>query len=433
MNRTLIGMLSPPETPMSVRICGWLASVRDTKKMLFLVIRDESGTVQVSLFKPGNPQLAQKILETPRESAVIVEGVLATNEHVKLRGMEITPDSFEVVGLAESPLPIDENSALDMRLDWRYLDLRRPQMRLVFRLQTLIEHAMRDWWIRNGFTEMHSPKLMGAASEGGAELFTLPYFGSTASLAQSPQFFKQMAMASGWGRVFEIGPVFRANSSHTVRHDTEFTSVDAEVSWIDSHENVMQIEEEWLAYVLQIVRDELGAEILETFGTQVVVPTLPFPRLTMEETLRILRDEMNHTPERDGDLDPQGERLIARWVQQRYGHEFVFVTDWPAHTRAFYHMRDAQGRSKSFDLIWKGLEVTTGAQREHRLDVLTAQAVEKGIDLESIEFYLNFFRYGMPPHGGFGFGLTRMLMLLTGLGNVREVTYLYRGVTRLTP
>ena len=142
---------------------------------------------------------------------------------------------------------------------------------------------------------------------------------------------------------------------------------------------------------------------------------------------------MPHTPERDGDLDPQGERLLAQWVKENHGHEFVFVTDWPANTRAFYHMRDAQGRSKSFDLIWKGTEVTTGAQREHRLDILMAQAVEKGVNLESIQFYLNFFRYGMPPHGGFGFGLSRMLMLLTGLGNVREVTYLYRGVTRLTP
>jgi len=432
MNRTLISALRGA-FGQPVRVCGWVVQIRDTKRMLFLVLRDESGTVQVALYKPDNEALAAELVAIPRESAVVLEGVSKENPSVKHGGLEITPTRVEVVGLAQSPLPADDKSALDVRLDWRYLDLRRPAMRLVFRLQTLIEHAMRDWWVREGFTEMHSPKLMGAASEGGAELFTLPYFGGTASLAQSPQFYKQMAMAAGWGMVFEIGPVFRANSSHTVRHDTEFTSVDVEVSWVDSHEDIMRVEEEWLAYVLQIVHDQLGAEIIETFGVEVVVPSLPFPRVTMEEALRILKQEKGHIPERDGDLDPQGERLLAEWVKEKYGHEFVFVTDWPAHTRAFYHMRDAQGRSKSYDLIWKGTEVTTGAQREHRLDVLTAQAMEKGIDLESIQFYLDFFRYGMPPHGGFGFGLSRMLMLLTGLGNVREVTYLYRGVTRLTP
>lgn len=432
MNRTLISALRGA-FGQSVRVCGWVVQIRDTKKMLFLVLRDETDTVQVALYKPDNESLAAELVAIPRESAVIVEGISKENPSVKLGGLEITPTRVEVVGLAQSPLPVDDQSALDIRLDWRYLDLRRPEMNLVFRLQTTIEHAMRIWWIERGFREMHSPKLMGAASEGGAELFTLPYFGTTASLAQSPQFFKQMAMAAGWGQVFEIGSVFRANSSHTVRHDTEFTSVDVEVSWIDSHEDVMRVEEEWLAYVLSVVREKYGEEILERFGVEVIVPKTPFPRVTMEEALRILREEMSHTPERDGDLDPQGERLLAQWVRENHDHEFVFVTDWPASTRAFYHMRDAQGRSKSFDLIWKGTEITTGAQREHRLDVLQTQAIEKGVDLDSIRFYLDFFRYGMPTHGGFGFGLSRMLMLLTGLGNVREVTYLYRGVTRLTP
>lgn len=432
MNRTVISALHGT-FGQPVRVCGWLVQIRDTKRMLFLVLRDETGAAQVALYKPDNEALAADLVAIPRESAVIIEGIPKENPSVKLGGLEITPTRVEVAGLAESPLPVDDRSVLDIRLDWRYLDLRRPEMDLVFRLQTTIEHAMREWWIAHGFREMHSPKFMGAASEGGAELFQLDYFGQKASLAQSPQFFKQMAMAAGWGSVFEIGPVFRANSSHTVRHDTEFTSVDVEVSWIDSHEDVMRNEEEWLVYVLQVVREKHGAEILERFGVEVIVPTMPFPRVAMKEALRILRDEKNHTPERDGDLDPQGERLLAQWVKENHGHEFVFVTDWPANARAFYHMRDAQGRSKSFDLIWKGTEITTGAQREHRLDVLTAQAREKGVNLDSIRFYLDFFRYGMPPHGGFGFGLSRMLMLLTGLGNVREVTYLYRGVNRLTP
>lgn len=432
MERVLISALRGM-SGQTVRVCGWVERTHVTKTMVFVILRDETGIVQITQHRPSNSDLAQAMAEVPKESAVDIVGTITINPSVKVGGMEISPQSIEVVGRAETPLPLDTNAPLDHRLNWRYLDLRRPEMDLVFRLQTTIEHAMRQWWLTNGFREMHSPKLMGHASEGGAELFTLPYFGTTAALAQSPQFYKQMAMAAGWGKVFEIGPVFRANPSFTSRHDTEFTSVDVEVSWVDSHEDVMRVEEEWLIFVLAAVKAQHGSEILERFGIDVVVPSLPFPRVSMNEALRILREEKGHTPDRDGDLDPQGERLLAQWVMDHYGHEFVFVTDWPAHIRAFYHMRDAQGRSKSFDLIWKGLEITTGAQREHRLNLLTAQAIERGVDPASIQFYLDFFRYGMPPHGGFGFGLSRMLLNLTGLGNVREVTFLYRGPNRLTP
>jgi len=243
-------------------------------------------------------------------------------------------------------------------------------------------------------------------------------------------------MAAGFDRVFEIGPVFRANPSFTSRHDTEFTSVDVEISWIDSCEDVMQLEERWLRYVLQAVKAEYGEEIKTTFGTEIVVPNLPFPRVTMEESYNIL-DQMGHRIERGekGDLDPEGERLLCRHFYEKTGHEFVFVTEYPAVVRAFYHMR-LEGRpnlTKSFDLLWKGLEVTTGAQREHRYEILLRQAKEKGFSLEPIRYYLDFFRYGCPPHGGYGFGLTRMLMVMLGAKSVREVTYLYRGVNRLTP
>lgn len=429
--RTLIRDLTAQGQEVTLK--GWMDGTRNSKNMLFLVLRDETGFAQISLHKPSNPSLAEQFLAIPRESAVIVTGTLQLNEQVKLGGKEVVPTAVEVAGLAASPLPIDGETALDQRLDWRFLDLRRPTMTLVFAIQTTLEHAMREWWMNNGFLEMHSPKLMGHASESGAELFSVPYFGQKAYLAQSPQFYKQMAMAAGWGRVFEIGPVFRANDSNTVRHDTEFTSVDMEISWVESHDDVMRIEEEWLAYILKEVKNKHGQAILERFGIEVIVPTLPFPRVTMQEALHILKEVKGHVPDRDGDLDPRGERLLCEWAKETHGHEFIFVKDWPAHIRAFYHMRDEAGHSKSFDLLWRGTEITTGAQREHRVEILTTQAVEKGIKPDEIGFYLDFFRYGMPPHGGFGLGLTRLLMLLTGLGNVREVTYLYRGPTRLTP
>jgi aspartyl-tRNA synthetase len=297
--------------------------------------------------------------------------------------------------------------------------------------------AMREFWISHGFVEIHTPKIMGSPSEGGAELFTLEYFGQTASLAQSPQFYKQMAMAAGLDRVFEIGPAFRADPSFTPRHSTEFTSVDMEMSWIESHHDVMEFEEAWLVHVLKTVRDRHGKEIAETFGIQVVVPDLPFPKVTMDEAQRILQDK-GYLPPADtkkGDIDPQGERLLCEYAKEKFGHEFIFITDYPIEVRPFYHMRreDEPQLTKSFDLLWKWMEITTGAQREHRYDVLVKQATEKGVGLESIQFYLDFFKYGCPPHGGFGFGLARLLAAMLNQKSIRDVVFLHRGPNRLIP
>ena len=276
---------------------------------------------------------------------------------------------------------------------------------------------------------------MGSASESGAELFKAEYFDRTAYLAQSPQFYKQMAMAAGFGKVFEVGPVFRANPSFTSRHDTEFTSVDVEISWIDSHEDVMSFEERWLAHVLAVVKEAHGEQIAQTFDTALVVPELPFPRITLEDAKELLREAGHDAPPAGHDLDPPSERALSAIVSERHGHEFAFVTDYPTSVRPFYHMRydDRPTVTKSFDLLWRGIELTTGAQREHRYDRLLAQAEEKKVDVGPIQYYLDFFRFGAPPHGGFGFGLTRLLMQMLGQENVREVTFLYRGPHRLEP
>jgi aspartyl-tRNA synthetase len=243
-----------------------------------------------------------------------------------------------------------------------------------------------------------------------------------------------MAMAAGLDRIFEIGPVFRANPSFTSRHDTEFTSIDVEISWIESHEDVMKLEEALLHHAITRVSQVHGAEIKERLGVEVVVPMIPFPRISLSEARRILA-ERGHTIEHKADLDPPGERELAEYIREQYGHEFVFVTDYPIEVRPFYHRRHENDPmfTKSFDLLWRGLEVTTGAQREHRVDILSKQAQEKGVSLESIKHYIDFFRYGCPPHGGFGLGLTRLLMILLDRKNVREVTYLYRGPNRLVP
>lgn len=435
MKRTLIKELEH-KNGKTVQICGWLETLRDQKRMQFLVVRDHTGSAQAIHEKTTNPELTAIINNITLESAIEITGRVVLNPVVKLNGLELVIKSVIVVNKADALLPLGESPGVETRLDWRFLDLRTPQNLLIFKIQTATEQAMRSFWKLKGFIEIHSPKFMGSASESGAELFEVKYFERKAYLAQSPQFYKQMAMAAGFDRVFEIGPVFRANPSFTSRHDTEFTSVDVEISWIDSHEDIMQIEEHWLRYVLQAVKKEFGEEIKTIFGVDVVVPDIPFPRVTMVEAYEIL-DQMGHRIERGekGDLDPEGERLLCRHFQEKTGHEFVFVTECPSIVRAFYHMRpDGKPHlTKSFDLLWKGLEVTTGAQREHRYDILIKQAKEKGLSPEPIQYYLDFFRYGCPPHGGYGFGMTRMLMVMLGFKSVREVTFLYRGVNRLTP
>jgi aspartyl-tRNA synthetase len=436
VDRTLTADL-PSKVGDRASVRGWVQAIRDQKRVQFLVVRDEAGAVQVVLGKDDPPSaLNEAVSALTPESAVTVTGAVVADERVKLGGLELQLQELHVDSPAEPELPIAPDSALDKRIDWRYLDLRRPDRRLMFEVQSTVEHAMREHWRAERFVEIHTPKLMGSASESGAELFRVEYFDTTAYLAQSPQFYKQMAIAGGFERVFEIGPVFRANPSFTSRHDTEFTSVDVEIAWIDSHEDVMAFEERWLAHVLGVVAAEHGEEIARTFGAEVIVPSVPFPRISLADAKEMLRASGHEpVPGPDHDLDPPSERALSALVAAEHGHELVFVTDYPSTMRPFYHMRhpDDPTLTRSFDLLWRGLELTTGAQREHRHDVLLAQARDKHVDPDPISYYLDFFRYGAPPHGGFGFGLTRLLMQLLGQDNVREVTFLYRGPHRLMP
>lgn len=440
-----------------VEIHGFVKQIRELKKMQFLVVKDITESVQITIFKDEeHANLNEIVSGLTVESSVTIEGEVNVSDFVKLNGVEILPTKIVVENLAHTPLPIDmtdfSESNRDLRLDWRFLDLRSREHQLIFKVQTTIEMAMREYWTEHGFIEIHSPKLMSSPSESGAELFEIDYFGGKAYLAQSPQFYKQMAIASGFEKVFEIGPVFRANKSHTSRHDTEFTMIDCEFAWIKSYEDVMKFEEEWMQYVLTRVKEKHGEEIKEVLGREVVIPTVPFPRITMAEAKKIV-EGMGYTipPETKGDLDPTAEKMLGEYVLKKYGHQFVFVTEFPTSIRPFYHRYKEGDETKtcSFDLLWNGLEQTTGAQREHRLNVLVKQGIEKGLISkkalnkkgevveeylpESMKSYLACFNYGMPPHGGFGFGLTRMLMNLLGYTNVREVTFIYRGVDRLTP
>jgi aspartyl-tRNA synthetase len=421
----------------TVPLSGWVHTLRLLSKVQFVVVRDHTGLVQVTHQRGGEGDEIEAALQqlTP-ESAVRITGRVADNPIVKLHGLEIIPERVDVLNRAETPLPIDEGTGLEHRLDWRFLDVRRrPAAQLMFAVQTTLEQGMREYSYGQGCTEMHTPKLMGTASESGAEVFELGYFGRSAYLAQSPQFFKQMAIAAGVDKVFEIGPVFRAEPSFTSRHATEFTGVDVELAWIDGVEDVMAFEERMLAHAIAQVADAHGEAIRETLGVEVTVPATPFPRITMAEAQEILRAKGWDPQGVKEDLDPEGERGIGAHLREHTGHEWVFVTHYPTTVRPFYHMRPADNPAVtlSFDLLWHGLEVTTGAQREHRYDVLVKQAAEKGLRHEPMQDYLNVFRYGCPPHGGLGMGLSRVLMVLLGLDSIREATFLFRGPNRLTP
>nr|WP_181397084.1 aspartate--tRNA(Asn) ligase [Cryobacterium arcticum] len=425
-----------------VSVSGWVETVRDQKKVQFVVLRDESGAVQ--LVNPRttdaegvvvDDEPATTISSLSQGSFVTVTGQLKHDERVKLGGIEIKLASLEVVTLAIPETPIAADSSLDKRMDWRFLDLRQPKQNLIFRIQTTFEHALRTYWIEHDFIELHTPKLMASASESRAELFEVEYFDTKAYLAQSPQFFKQMAQSSGFGKIFEVGPAFRADPSFTSRHATEFTSVDSEISWIDSHEDVMQLHEDLLVAAFTAVKAKHGEEVLALFGVKVTVPSTPFPRIPLAEAKEIVKSRGYEVPRDDDDMDPEGERQIAAYVAETYGHEFVFLTDYASSIRPFYHMRHEGDASltNSYDLIFNGTEISTGAQREHRVDVLVEQAIEKGLDPAEIAGYLDFFRYGVPSHGGFGMGLARVLMLMLHQASIREVTYLFRGPTRLEP
>lgn len=430
--------LSSAQIGRIVRLAGWVHAIRVQSKIIFLVLRDREGIRQCVILpkNTGAFALAQKLSE---ESVVAIEGTVAATPQAP-GGMEVQVQKIVVLSNADPQLPIPlvekggHETDQSIRHDYRWLDLRKPNNFLIFKVWTLLEQAFREFFLSHRFMQIHSPKLMSAPSESGAEVFTVKYFDGSAYLAQSPQFYKQMAMAAGFERVFEVGPVFRAEPSFTTRHATEFTGFDFELSFIASHQDVMTLWSEAIVHMMRRIDDELGAAIQQAFGTKVIVPTLPFPQLTMAEAKTLLA-EQDVQSDRAGDLNPEEERVLGKIAQERHGHEFIYVTEYPTSVRPFYHMRPVANSiaTLSFDLLWKGMEITTGAQREHRYDILRQQAEEKGLNLKLIQPYLNFFRYGCPPHGGAGIGPGRMIMLLLNLNSIRDATYIYRGVKRLTP
>ncbi|CCY94788.1 tRNA synthetase class II (D K and N) [Firmicutes bacterium CAG:884] len=419
---------------------GFVDAIRDIKWVQFVVLRDSTGKVQMTIEKSleENKGMVELISSLPLESTVRVNCKVVLNPNVKLNGMELIPSKIVVTSRSENELPFNykdlDNVNLDTRLDYRFIDLRNDKNMKIFQIQSVIVKYMREYLYNNKFTEIHTPKLIGAASESGSDVFEVKYFDRKAYLAQSPQFYKQMAMASGFSRIFEVAPCFRAENSNTSRHATEFTSFDVEFSYINSFDDVMNLEAEMLAYALDKTNSECGDIIKEVFGLEIKVPTLPFPKMALRDVYKELEKRYGYVvPEEEKvDLTTEAERLVYKLAQDKFDHEFMFITDYPAEKRAFYHMRNEEGILQGYDLIWRGVEITTGAQREHRYEELVKNAREKGLG-EDVKFYLEFFKYGCPPHGGFAIGVDRLTMLLLGVSNVKESMFLFRGPNRLNP
>ena len=423
-----------------IEFSGFVENIRDLQWVQFVILRDSTGKVQVTIEKSEekNKEMVELISNLTLESTVKITGTLLESPKVKLNGMEIIPDSIEVTSRSEEELPFNyknlEGVNLDTRLDYRFIDLRNDKNALMLKIQSDFVKYMREYLYNNDFTEIHTPKLIGAASESGSEVFEVKYFDRKAYLAQSPQFYKQMAMASGMSKVFEVAPAFRAENSNTNRHATEYTCFDVEFSYIDSYIDVMNLESEMLAYSLSKLKDKYYDQVKEVYEEEIIVPTLPFPTMTLSDVYKELEERYNYTVEEEEktDLTTEAERLCYKLAKEKFNHEFLFVTDYPSEKRAFYHMRDKDGKLQGYDLIWRGVEITTGAQREHRYDEIVKNAKEKGLD-KDVKFYLEFFKYGCPPHGGFGIGIDRLTMLLLNIPSVKETQFLFRGPNRINP
>ena len=414
------------------KIAGYIEKLRDTKYMIFIVLRDVSGFIQVSIDKNNCPELCNKVKDLQTGSIIEVTGKMQYSEYVKNGGREFIPTEINILSSAEVS-PLGEDASIDTRINYRWVDLRNEKGTLMMQVQSAFVEGMREHCYKENFTEIHTPKLIKTASESGSSVFEVKYFDTKAYLAQSPQFYKQMAIAAGLERVFEVAPAFRAENSNTNRHTTEFTSFDIEFAYIDSFEDVMNFEEDLLIAGLTKVKEKYGEKIKEVFGQDVVIPTKPFPRIKLNDLYKELEKRYGYKiPEFDvGDMNAEAESLTYRYAMEEYNHEFIFVTDFSKTKRAFYHMRK-DDIPQGYDLIWRGTEVTTGAQREHRYDILKKQCDEKGLT-KDVEFYLQFFKYGCPPHGGFAIGVDRLNMLLLGIPSLKEEMFLFRGPNRLEP
>ena len=417
-------------------VAGWVDTIRIHGNIIFIIVRDRSSKMQIVVKKNVSEEAWKTAREISPEYVIAVKGKLVESK-AALGGREIVATKVWIISESDA-LPIDirdyTKTSLSKRLDWRFLDTRNPRNYLIFRVKAIMAEAARRWFIDNDFTEIFTSKIVGAATEGGAEVFSIIYFDKPAFLAQSPQLYKQMGVICGFEKVFEIGPVLRAEPHHTTRHLTEYTSVDFEMGYIDGYDDVMDVVESVVVSMIKEAIKKYKHEVEEYFPNALLDLPKSIPRITIREAYMLLKNA-NVSIEWGDDLSSESERKLGEIIEKEYGSPMVFVTEYPWQVRPFYTMRkeDEPFWTYSFDFLVRGLEVATGGQREHRYELLLKQVEEKGLNPRNFEWYLRMFRYGAPPHGGAGIGLERVVMQFLGVSNIREVRLLPRDPERLYP
>ena len=428
-----------------MRVGGWVSEIRTLGKNLrFVVLRGWDRKVQLTLKRGVVPDELFEITDgLTQESVIEAYGRPVEEKIAKSVDVELIPERIVVHSVAAQRLPLDPNwkvkALLPTRLDNRPLDLRRPEVQAVFKVTASLIRGMRDWLDSHGFIEVFTPSIIGAYSESGAEVFEVDYFGRPAYLRQDPQLHRQLTILGGFERIYDLGPNWRADPSHTTRHLSEFRSLAVELAFIRDEQDVMRVEEEVIRAGIERVVEERWRE-LELLGVDLEVPKTPFPELRFPEVYEIL-SEMGKEIEYGEDYDTESERLLWEYVRERYGSDFFFVNRFPFDAKPFYVMKaepfELRGETKwwarSVDLIYRGLELSSGGQREHRYEVLIEQVREKGMDPEQVMWFVEFFKYGAPPHGGFAVGVERLVMQMLRLENVREAALFPRDASRVMP
>ncbi|MFB6145408.1 MAG: aspartate--tRNA(Asn) ligase [Candidatus Nanohaloarchaea archaeon] len=427
--------IKPESAGEKVAVAGWAHEIRDLGGLTFVILRDREGQVQITFKEDDDEELFEKAQDIGKEDVIHATGVVEENNQAP-GDREIKPDTLNIMNTAQSPLPLeiskDIDSDLSTRLDARFMDLRQPEVHAIFSLRSKIMEAMEEWFEKNDYINIQTPIISKEGAEGGAELFPVIYYGDEAFLSQSPQLYKQMLMAAGFDKVYETGTAFRAEDFATSRHISEISMFDVELAFIEDHHDVMDVQEDSLRYTIKKVKEN-AADDLDVLGIDLEVPEDDFPRIKFDEARRILEEEYDHVPEDDNDLDTKGEKLLGEHFQEQ-GHPAFFVVGYP--DEKFYYMQDVEGddiASRKFDLIYKGLELSSGGQRQHDFEVLMEYLEEEGANPDDFSFYLESFKFGMPPHGGYGLGIDRLVKQIAELDNVKEAILFPRTPERLTP
>lgn len=420
-----------------VVVKGWCHDVRLLGGINFVLLRDFTGTVQVKVERGKcSKEILELVNNLHQEDVLSVKGKVVKSKVAKI-GVEIVPEKIEIVSRAETPLPLDPRwvtpANLDTRLTWRSLDLRRRENIAIFKIQAKLQEGMEEFLKKKGFLRVWTPSIIGGISEGGSEVFKIDFFGKEAYLRQDPQLHRQLLIAAGFEKIYDLGPSWRAEPSDQPTHLAEHRTIAPEFAFMKDEGDMIRLEQEMCVAGIKKVVEECGEE-LKVLGKEIKVPKLPFPELRFPKIYEIL-EEHGKKLSRGNDLDKESEKILADFVRKKYKHDFFFINRFPSAVKPFYVMKVDEDPewARSVDLVFKGLEVSSGGQREHRYEKIVEQIKEKGLNLESLRWFTEVFKYGVPPHGGFSIGIERFTMKLLDIPNIKEVVLFPRYITRASP